>query len=326
MPTLRILLALGVVATLRLGAQDELVPHQKSFFSILSDNDAYVNQYIDRYYTTGTTFSFTSKEYDLSQKWLRFLSYKYDDAKLSRYDIAIHQDIYTPVSRLAQVDSKDHPYAGFLSLDFMLSNRRKNSLENLKLQLGVVGPLAMAQSVQKLVHVVTNNPIFYGWDQQIKNEFIVNFHYEYIYKYDLLDTPYFGMDILPALKVALGNANTFLGAGGRIRMGYNLHSDFGVDKINTSFMGSKPFNDDFSLYVFGGVLGSYVARDMFIQGNSFGNPTELDLMHFLYDVELGIALLYKGFRFSYVVTHQSKQFIEQPKGHNIGSIMLNFAF
>ena len=324
MPALRILLALGVVATLRLGAQ-ELVPYQKHFFSILSDNDAYVNQYIDRYYTAGTALSYTSKEYDLTPLWLNYLSYRCDDEKLSRYEISLHQDIYTPSLHTAEVSTQDHPYAGFLSLDMMLSNRRANSLENLKLQLGVVGPASLAQYTQKFIHLITHNPIFQGWHTQIKNEFIINLHYEYIYKYDLLDTPYFGMDILPTLKVALGSANTFLGAGGRIRMGYNLHSDFGVDKINTGFMGGKPFNDDFSLYAFGGVLGSYVLRDIFIEGGRY-NTTGLNLTHFLYDIELGVALLYKGFRFSYVITHQSKQFREQPSRHTIGSIMLNFAF
>ena len=325
MPALRILLALGVAVTLQLGAQEELVPYQKSFFSILSDNDAYVNQYIDRYYTAGTVLSYTSKEYDFSALWLNYLSYRCDDEKLSRYEIAIQQDIYTPSLRIGEVGIQDHPYAGFLSLDMTLSNRRANSLENLKLQLGVVGPASLAQYTQKFIHLITHNPIFQGWNTQIKNEFIINLHYEYTYKYDLFDTPYFGMDILPALKVALGNANTFLGAGGRIRMGYNLHSDFGVDKINTGFMGSKPFNNNFSLYIFGGLLGSYVIRDIFIEGGRY-DTARINLMPFLYDVELGVALLYKGFRFSYVFTYQSKQFKEQPSGHNIGSIMLNFAF
>lgn len=303
-----------------------LTPYEKKFFNLFSENDVYAHLFVDRYYTAGTLLSFTSKEYDFSDKWLRYLSYKYDDEKLSRYDVALRQDLYTPISRSPIVDFSDHPYAGFLSLDFMLSNRRANSIENIKVQVGVVGPASLAQQTQDIIHKLTHNPFFYGWDTQIKNEFILNFHYEYIFKYDLLNTSYFDIDILPAFKVALGNANTFAGGGGRIRFGYNLHSDFGVDKINTSYMGSKPFNDKFSCYVFGGVLGTYVARDIFIQGNSFGTPRELVLEHFLYDAELGFAILYKGFRFSYVFTHQSKQFSAQQGSHDIGSILFNFAF
>lgn len=329
---LRSIKCLFFLIVLQLQADNGLVAYQKRFFSIFSENDAYANQYrkaiaySDRYYTAGTTFSFTSKEYDFSDKWLRYLSYKYDDEKLSRYDIALRQDIYTPFSRSSQVDLNDHPYAGFLSLDFTLSNRRKNSLENIKLQIGVVGPASLAQQTQELIHKITKNPIFYGWETQLKNELIINLHYEYIYKYDLLDTKYFGIDILPSLKVALGNANTFMGGGGRVRFGYNLHSDFGPDKINTGFMGGKPFNDSFSFYAFGGVLGTYVARDIFIQGNSFGTPRNLVLEHFLCDAELGLSILYKGFRFSYVVTYQTKQFSAQRGGHTIGSLLFNFAF
>ena len=323
---------LVILVPLGLRAQD-FVPYQKSFFSIISENDAYFNQFrrasihSDRYYTAGSILSFTSKEYDLSDSWLKYLSYKYDDEKFSRYEVALRQDIYTPFSRSAQVDLSDHPYAGFLGVDLFLFNRRKSSLETIRLELGMVGPASLAQQTQNLIHKITHNPFFKGWNTQIRNEFILNLFYEYTYKYDLLDTKYFGIDMLPTLKVALGNANTFFGGGGRIRFGYNLHSDFGINKINTSFSGGMPYSDKFSFYIFAGVFGSYVARDIFIQGNSFGTPRNLELEHFLYDAELGFAFLYKGFRFAYVATYQSKQFSGQLNGgHEIGSIILDFSF
>ncbi|MCE3037017.1 lipid A deacylase LpxR family protein [Helicobacter sp. faydin-H20] len=302
----------------------DFVPYKKNFFSIVSENDAYFDQFVDRYYTAGTSFSYTSREYDSG--FLQLFSLNAGDKKFSRYEIALHQDVYTPQSRLAQINPLDHPYAGYLSFDFSISQRRKSSVENIKLQLGVVGPAALAKQTQELIHVLTKNPIFFGWEHQIKNEFIINLTYEYIYKFDILKSSFFDIDILPAIKFALGNANTFAGIGGRFRLGYNLESDFGVEKVNTSFLGSKPYNDKFSFYIFGGALGSYVARDIFIQGNSFGTPTSLVLEHFLYDLELGASILYKGFRLSYVFTHQSKQFASQPKGHNIGSVVLNFSF
>ena len=40
------------------------------------------------------------------------------------------------------------------------------------------------------------------------------------------------MDFFGTLDVALGNADTHIGAYGTFRIGYNLDNDFGVQKIN----------------------------------------------------------------------------------------------
>ncbi|STP12695.1 putative Outer membrane protein [Helicobacter mustelae] len=304
--------------------ESNLTPYHKSFFTIITENDAYLNAHVDRFYTAGTNFNYTSKEY--LNSWLGYLSYDFRSPKASRWQIAINQDLYTPISRKANPGPKTHPYAGYLSLNFLISQRRENSIEDLQLQIGVVGPDALGKQTQALIHHLTHNPIFYGWNRQLKNEFILNLTYEYIHRFTLLDSRYFSIDVLPGLKVALGNAKTFAGFGGRLRMGYNLKSDFGVEKVNTGFLGSKPYNDAFSFYVFGGVSGSYVIRNIFIQGNSFGPPTDLSLEHFIYDLEFGASIMYKGFRFSYVITRLSKQFQAQRGAHSFGSIVLSFAF
>ena len=303
----------------------ELKPYSKSHFSILTENDAYFDAHTDYYYTAGTSFIYTTKEFDFSHSWLRFISIDHSDTKLSRFSFGLHQDLYTPIKRGADVDLNDFPYAGFLSFDTTLSNRRKNSLENLKIQIGIVGPAALAKQTQQLIHKLTKNPIFYGWDTQLKNEFILNFYYEYIYRYEFFNKNGFGLDVLPGLKIALGNAYDYMGLGYRLRLGYHLQNDFGAQKINTSFIGSQPYSDDFSFYVFGGIIGYYVARNIFVQGNSFG-PHRLDLIPLTYEAELGAVISYKGFSFSYVFTHKSAEFRGSRPYHNFGSILLGFAF
>lgn len=314
--------------------ETQLVPYQKQFFNILSENDAYVNQFVDRYYTAGTILGYTSKEYDFDCQnkdskihWLKYISFFPNQPKISRFKISLAQDIYTPYSRTNPPDIGDHPYGGYLRLNFGLSHRQESLLENIVLSAGMVGPSSVAYETQKFIHYLTNNPIFYGWGTQLKSEFILNLDYQLIKKIYLWDSRYISSDILPALDVALGNADTHFSLGGRWRIGYNLDSDFGVNKVNSSFSGGMPYNNRFSFYVFGGISGRYQARNIFIQGNSFGKSTGIDMEYLIYDGEIGGALLYRGFRLAYTFTHTSKTFRTEPQGgHNFGSVELNIAF
>lgn len=310
----------------------QLHPYQKQFFNILTENDAYFNQFVDRYYTAGTILEYVSKEHHFECEksklsWLRFISFMPTAEKLTRFSIGIAQDIYTPYSRTNPPDVGDHPYGGYLRFDFKVSNRSQSMLENIMLSAGMVGPASLGYETQKFIHYLTHNPIFYGWGSQLKSEFIINLDYQLIKKINLWNSSYISSDILPAFEVALGNADTHFSIGGRWRMGYNLDSDFGVNKVNSSFSGGLPYNDRFSVYVFGGISGRYQARNIFIQGNSFGPSSGIDMEYFLYDGEIGGAILYRGFRFSYTFTHMSKSFRTQPKGgHNFGGFEIDIAF
>lgn len=314
--------------------KSQLIPYKKYFVSLLSENDAYVDQYVDRYYTAGTALSYTSKEYafecedkEAKMTWTNYLSLINQVPKITRFSLSLVQDIYTPFSRASTPSPNlDHPYGAYFRMNFGISQRTKSSLENIILSLGMVGPFALGYETQKLIHKLTHNPMFYGWKHQIKNELIVNVNYELIKKIYLWESLYFSSDILPALDIGLGNADTHFSIGSRVRLGYNLDSDFGINKINTGFKGMEPYNDYFSFYVFGGIFGHYQARNIFIQGNSFGSSTGVSLNYFVYEGEIGVAFLYQGVRFAYTYTHTSKTFRSQPKSHNFGGIEVNVAF
>ncbi len=305
-----------------------LKPYEKSFFTILSDNDAYYNPYTDYYYTAGTLLVYTTKEFDFSHSFARFLSLNASNKHLSRLSFGLHQDIYTPIKRDANADIRDFPYGGFLAFEASIANRRMSSLEVIKLQVGMIGPSALAKQTQKLIHLITKNPIFYGWNTQLQNEFALNLYYDFIYRYNLFSSQTLGglsMDILPTIAIAIGNVATYVSTGSRIRLGYNLDVDFGSSKINTSSSGSLPYSNTFSFYIFAGVVGKYVIRDAFIQGNSF-NPRNLKLQNATYNAELGASISYKGFSLSYIFTQVGRGFEGALPYHNFGSLVLNFAF
>lgn len=319
-----------------------LVPYRKQYINIISENDAYYNTYTDRYYTAGNYIGYTSKEQDYYCQNIRYKAdpkYKrsplwwlskisvLQGRHLTRWDISIAQEMYTPKNKLAKPsDENDYPYAGYLYLALGFSNRDENTSETFKLHLGVVGPAALAQYTQDFIHTAFGLGSKLPWDSQLYNEPIINLHYQITKKYYLFNTRYFSSDILPSISAALGNAHIYVAAGLRLRFGYNLDVDFGVSKINHAINSAPPHSDKLSVYAFGGASGIFVIKNIFISGNTFQKGTNLDITRLVYDLEAGIAIAYKGIRASYTFSHRSKEFRNQSTYMNFSSIALQIAF
>ncbi|GMT39080.1 Putative outer membrane protein [Helicobacter bizzozeronii] len=313
-----------------------LVPYKKQFINLLSENDAYVYAR-DFYYSAGNQLSYTSKEYNFwgaaySKSWMawsRYVTLMFKSPKMTRFSIGVAQSIYTP--HLTNYKARfivpgDHLYAGYLRADLVIYQRTKRALERIAISLGTVGPSSLAGQTQTWLHTLWGDKTFQGWQNQIRNEFIFQFNYQWLYKVPILTTRFFSVDVIPGVDIALGNAITHARLGALFRFGYNLNADFGPNKINTNFSGGQPYSNRFSFYFFVGASGSYQPIDIFVQGNSPLTRGITHLPYAFYAVEGGMAILYKGFRFSLTATNIGKTFREQPESHNIGSIELDIAF
>lgn len=319
-----------------------LVPYRKQFMSIISENDAYYNTYTDRYYTAGTYIGYTSKEQDYYCQniiyqndktykrsplwWLSKVSVL-QGRHLTRWDISVAQEMYTPKNKFAkETGENDYPYAGYLYLALGFSHRNESTSESFKLHVGVVGPAALAQYTQDFIHTAFGLGSKLPWESQLSNEPIFNLNYQLTKKYYIFNTRYFSSDILPSISAALGNAHIYVAAGARLRVGYNLDADFGVSKINHAINSPPPHSDKLSIYAFGGAGGQFVIHNIFINGNTLQKGTNLEITRFLYEIEAGVAIAYKGFRASYTFSHRSKEFKDQANFMNFSSIALHIAF
>ena len=140
--------------------------------------------------------------------------------------------MYTPDYIGTYVPENEHPYGGFLYFNAGIYNRTPNTLEHIGIKVGITGPYALGEEAQSFIHIMFDKGLFYGWDNQIGTEFIINPYYQWTGRAYIFKTDYFSMDFLGTLDVALGNADTHIGAYGTFRIGYNLDNDFGVQKIN----------------------------------------------------------------------------------------------
>ncbi len=315
-----------LITTLQCVYGDELIPYNRHHISLSSDNDAYFESTnYDRYYTAGHNLSYVSKEFSNTIfdniSLLTFIS----DERVQAFGVSIGQEIYTPNARFSLIPpTNDAPYGGYLYINTMLQTRTNNFLEQISLNLGVVGKYSFAKEAQDLIHDLVNYRHLLGWDNQIKNEFIFNVYYKGMYKFSVIDDI---IDLLPYASIALGNAHTHLEIGTRLRIGYGLNGDFSSPKATTNHIGSTSINDSFRIYFVCGVSERLVGRNIFLEGNTIGGyKSMLDLNRFVYETELGATIAWRGISLSYMYSYKQKEFVEQLANSNYATIRLEVSF
>lgn len=132
-----------------------------------------------------------------------------------------------------------------------------------------------------------------GWDNQLHNEPGVVLFYERQWRrLREFETFGFGVDMTPHVGAALGNVYTYGATGVTFRVGRNLPADYGPPRIRPSLPGSGFFlgSDGFGWYLFAGVEGRAVGRDIFLDGNTFEDSQNVDKKNFVADGQAGIAV------------------------------------
>ncbi|WP_264797861.1 lipid A deacylase LpxR family protein, partial [Acidocella aminolytica] len=137
-----------------------------------------------------------------------------------------------------------------------------------------------------------------------------------------------GVQVLPQLTGQVGNTEIYAQAGGIIRFGQGLDSDFGPALIQPQLSGTDAYTPTrpFVWYVFGGVLGRLVAHNLFIQGNSFQSSRSVPLTPLQGDLEVGAAMIFHGVRLSAVETFETPEFHNSSPAFQYGSVALSFRF
>jgi len=173
-----------------------------------TDNDAYLAQGSDRYYTNGLFIYFRHA-----------LQTDTADQKLfgKTLGFEIGQKMYNPQSAfIPAAQYVDRPFAGYLyagsSLQYLFKNE---SALKLGVQLGVTGPASLAQQAQELVHRVVGFYTPEGWQYQIRNNIGINL----LGNYDRLFFRSGWFDLAGNAVANLGTTFTGAGVGLTLRFG-----------------------------------------------------------------------------------------------------------
>jgi hypothetical protein len=137
-----------------------------------------------------------------------------------------------------------------------------------------------------------------------------------------------GVDVTPHVGGALGNVFTHLATGFTIRIGDDLPNDYGPPRIRPSLPGSDFFvtDDPFGWYLFVGVEGRLVGRNIFLDGNTFTDSHSVDKKRIVGDLQAGLAMTAGDARISYTYVLRAREFEGQNNKDGFGSINLSYRF
>jgi hypothetical protein len=294
----------------------------KSEFGFRSENDSYLASGKDRYYTNGLLLTFRTA---LDQSTLR-------NKKLNKmiFEFEAGQKIYNPQSgSILDIVYVDRPFAGYLYAGAAL-NLLYNSENNLKLSLqsGTIGPAALAQEAQELMH---NGFGFYkinGWQWQVKNELAINATAEYNY---LINRSNSGkLDLSANSYINIGN--TFSGAG----LGIMFRTGALNPLYNSASMQSRLSNNNAQqdkqtreFFIYAKPMLNYVAYDASIQGGLFikdKGPVLFNIKPVVFSQQAGAIYSQNRFTVDFSIILKTREVESIAKSDQFGSIALFYKF
>jgi lipid A 3-O-deacylase len=246
----------------------------ESIVSMKHENDGMASS-DDGHFTSGFELNWAYAPSE--QSWTQRLATVLPDSLISRADMVafrlVHQ-IYTPDNiQQRELIADDRPYAGLvyggMSLyeDLPVGNWRQAT--DLHLDIGLVGPSSLADSIQREVHRVTESDRPNGWGNQLGDEALVNVALRRQWWHT---SPFVGKQFAhgPSMGAALGNLYTYASAGYSVRWGDEAS---GIPTL-TPNAGSRHHmtsSDGWQWYVFANVEGYYMAQNLTLDGNTFRN-------------------------------------------------------
>jgi lipid A 3-O-deacylase len=293
---------------------------------IQSDNDSYLAQGSDRYYTDGIFIYYrhalkVAPNSNLQNKILGFEA---------------GQKIFNPqtgsinVNGVDDIKYIDRPFAAYLYVGSTLNLLYKNE-SNLKLgaQIGIVGPDAYGKQIQTFVH---DNFGFYhpsGWEYQVDNNLELNLSAEY----NRLLTRASWIDVSLTSYANLGNGFTGAGVGPLFRLG-NFNQLFNsVSTQSTAIQpgGATPLHSH-ELFFYYKPQFNVVAYDATVQGSLFGthNPNSMEITldpeRFVFSNQLGIGYSGKRFVVDAAAIFHTKDVKQMVQSHQWGTVTLLYRF
>jgi hypothetical protein len=299
--------------------------------SLLFENDLFYET--DRDYSNGVQVAWTTgpaDNLDWAVRLARAMPF-FDDEGEVRMSYALGQNIYTPADiSLPNPPPTDRPYAGFLYGSIGVIQRSKIDLDQLQIQLGVIGPASLAKESQTLAHRIINAREPRGWHYQLRDEPAVNITYEHSWRLRLPAIAGFQFDVDPHIGAAIGNVYDYANIGGMARFGWNVPDDYGPIRIDPSSPGSNFFeraeNGPIGAYVFAGIDGRAIARNIFLDGNSFVASRSVRKKTFVGDLQLGAAITLGGTRITYTHVIRTKEYKTQADNDRFGAVNVSFRF
>jgi hypothetical protein len=292
----------------------------KNEFGFKSDNDAYLFYGQDRYYTNGLFINF---RHATDQQQLS------NNLEKVTYEISAGQKMYNSISGYRpKIETQDRPFAAYLYAGANVNLfYKKESILKFGLEGGTIGPDALGEDAQKLLHKIVGFYEIKGWEYQIKNDLALNFNTQFTKL--LVRSEDNKVDF--SLESYANIGTTFSGAGtgilfraGNINQLFN--SSYTNSLISNNSKTEKLVKNEFFFYAKPQL--NYIAYDATIQGSMFNNdsPVTYKAEPLVFVQQLGFNYSTPRFTFDFGLYFKSKEVKSTAKAHQYGTISMFYRF
>lgn len=315
-------------------------------FGIAVENDTFSGT--DQNYTNGTELSWdfaNAKTYtDIARlpQWAKKVASLKRDQKATETfgaTISLGQKIFTPENKEATaLILDDRPYAGWTYLSLALRENRTNRTDTLEFTVGVVGPDSYAEEIQNWVHEKIGSQEALGWDNQLRNELggIISWQRDTRILSLPDQTSGWGADLGTSFGFSVGNVHTHGLVGANLRIGYNRPAASSSPRMRPGNTSAFPSNLDdprlasddsgIGFFLTMGAEGRYVARNLFIEGNTWADSHGLELENEVGDYYGGLTFVASKWSLSYLYTVRSEEYPGQEEPHEFGGLTFTRSF
>ncbi len=235
------------------------VDYRKSEFSFTTENDVYLLNRDDEYYSNGFLFHY------------RYVPKKPDSLNTKEIiDISLTHKFYTPDDLLYdEISELDRPYAGLLYAGISKSMfKNDNSRFKYGLELGTTGKASGAEALQKWYHNAVGFKQPRGWQHQIRTALVLNATAEYNRQFSLVPK---SMDFISSSSASLGTGHTNIAQNFDFRMG--ILNVLNKSPFANAIIGENSQDLERVGYVVFGYGVSYIFHDITASGSLFNNKS-----------------------------------------------------
>ena len=312
---------------------------------LTEENDFFAGT--DERYTNGIKLTWISgdlKKYaederlpDFAVQYLNALPFVNEPGQQYNVSLSVGQNMYTPSNTQTEAPQPDdRPYAGWTYFSLALHAKTPFQLDSFETSLGMVGPSARAGETQNNYHTLMGFPRAEGWRHQLHDEPGLMLSWQRTLRAKRVDLGRdVAWDVLPHARVTVGNVLTHAAAGFETRIGYRLPWDFGTSLIQPGGGVSAPADPDdprlrqdtsFGLHLFAGAEGRAVARNIFLDGNTWEHSPHVTKRPLVADLMAGIGLVLGRAKLTYTHVYRTEEFDGQRGPQMFGSVSLAVTF
>ena len=280
-------------------------------WQITEENDYFSGN--DNQYTQGADISYIHPSLD-------------KDGNLQREIFGIRQKIYAPDDiSIATPQLNDRPYCATLTGAYELWTKDGKDTVRQTFEVGVLGPAAQGELAQNGVHKMINNELAQGWDNQLKNELILNYYYERYHPLFDIKEGLWEANVEAIYGGTAGTEFVNIFGGSKIMFGYNLPQFKVLGGIYPKITkdGKVESKTDWFFYGFVQEKVYTIARDTTL-GNSvfYGQESGITPIPIVGESLIGVVVGWNYVSLSYGLGNRTKQFYGENGTYDWGQVIL----